>query len=277
MNALTRRSLLLALALAWAGRPHAQPAALRLGLAPFLSPNALMAAFRPLREHLQQQLQQPVELYTARDFLSLFDAARRNDYDIALLPAHLAALLARDHGWIPMAYTVRSTAVLVVASTASGLQSPAQLRGQRVAMLDPLSFSATVGTAWLRSQGLNPPGDVTPVASASINSALLALHRGEVAAVVVVSSQLAALPESLTRPTRVLARLENIPAPLYMGRPGLDAGLLPRLRDALTRFEPDPSRPTTAANVRPSPLTLADLQPLATYAELARQALAAAR
>jgi len=258
------------------GGPDAPTPVLRLGLAPFLSPQALLTAFASLRAHLVRTLGSPVELYTARDFRSLLEGARRGDYEIVLLPGHLAALLALDDGWLPLARTAPVTEVLVLVRADGPVQAAAGLRGRPVGMLDALSLAATVGTAWLRRQSLGPE-DTPPLAMTSINSALLALQRDEVAAVVATETQLATMPPSLTAATRVLARLDRIPGPLYMARPGTTPAQRQRWLAAMSTYEPDKARPLTAANSRPSPLTNADLAPLAPYAELARRQLAAPR
>lgn len=250
---------------------------LRVGLAPFLSPAALLATFRPLREHLGQALGQPVEMYTARDFPALAGALQRGEYDLAFVPAHLGWLAIEDWGWVPAAGTVQRTQVQVLVRAGGPVRSSADLRGRRVGMLDPLSLVAAVGTAWLQAQGLGPPAGAERVTLPSINSALHALDRDELAAVVAASTQLLGLPPGTPGSYRLLAGLGDIPGPVYLARPGLPADTLARWRAALLSFQPDPQRPSTAANTRPTPLDADALAPLAPYAELARQVLAPRR
>lgn len=272
---ISRRMLLAAVGLpVLAG---AQTAPLRLGLAPYLSPAALMAAFRPLREQLERSLAQPVELYTARDFRALTDAVQRSEYDIALLPAHLARVAVADWHWAPLARTVAATPVLVLVRGNGVVRSPADLRGGRVGMLDMLSLVAAVGARWLADQRLAGPDGAQIVAMPSINSALIALERDELSAVVAAASQL----QGLTAPTptehRTLARLENIPGPMFVARPGVAAETVARWRQALLAVTPDTSRPLTAANVQPTALSSADLEAIEAYAAFLRRQLASGR
>ncbi len=250
-----------------AGSQAAAPA-LRLGIAPFLSPAALLAVFRPLREQLAASLGQPVQLYTARDFHALIEAVRGGDYALALVPAHLARLAVQDWGWSPMAATVQATPVLVVVRGAGAIGTPADLAGQPVGMLDPLSLSATVGSAWITRQRLA----VTLSPQPSINSALVALQRDELAAMVVTASQLRRLPPQTPTGQRVLVTLASIPGPQYIARPGLPAAEVERWRRALWAFRPDPAAPTTAPNSPLTPLTEAAMARVDLYAaELRRQ------
>ena len=272
---LDRRTALAALAGLAHASAWAQPAALRLGLAPYLSPAALLAAFRPVREHLERQLAQPVELMTARDFVALAAATKAGDYDIALLPAHMARLAVADWRWEPLARTVTGVEVRVLVREDGPIREPADLRGRRVGMLDLHSLTAAVGVQWLR--GLTPPlvDAVEVVALPSINSALYALARDEVQAVVAAATQLLGLPPQTPANHRSLAALPDIPGPWYVGRPGTAAPTLARWREALYAFQPDPQRPPMAPNARLTPLTLADTALLEPHAAFLRRQLAA--
>jgi phosphonate transport system substrate-binding protein len=270
----TRRALLLALsALALPGAGAAPP--LRVALAPFLSPSALLAAFRPLREHMERTLQRPVEMVTAKDFRALMDATRRGDYDVVQLPAHLARLAMVDWRFVQVAGTVQTLDVLVLVKDDGPVLAPADLRGQRVGMLDALSLVSTVGRKWLADQGL--AGAVSVLGQPSVNSALFALDRGEVAMIVAGRTQLNDLPAATPRSERVLASIGDIPGPVYVARPTLPADELAAVRAAMTSFQPDPARPPSAPNSTPRPLDDAALAALDPFAAIARQALAAAR
>lgn len=267
-----RRTLLTSAALAAAGvRAQTQPQPLRLGLAPYLSPAALLAAFRPVGEHLQRTLGQPVETYTARDFRALSQAVQAGEYDIAMLPAHMARLAVTDWRWQPLVRSLDATPVVVLVRGGGPVRSPADLHGKSVGTLDPLSLTAAVGARWLAEQGLP---DARIVVLPSINSALIALERDELAAVVAATSQLLGLPAGTPGGQRTLARVEQIPGPTYVARPGMDGATVARWREALLSIVPDPARPRTAANARPVPASLADLDGVEPYADYLRRQLA---
>lgn len=275
---LRRRPLLQALAAApWAlalpsRAQQVQPAPpLLLALAPFLSPAALLATFEPLRAHLQRQLRRPVETLTARDFQSLMASTRGIEHDVVQLPAHLARLAMLDWGWHFLTAPLEASTVIVAVRDGGPVRAPADLRGQTIAMLDPLSLTATVGRRWLELQGLATT--VTVQSQPSINSMLFALDRGEVAAFVAATTQLHSLPQATPRGERLLARIEGIPAPLYVARPTLPVAELQALRAAMASFEPDTTRPGTAANSRLGPLPAARLAALDGYAAIARRTL----
>lgn len=252
----------------------AAAAPLRLGLAPFLSPAALLATFRPVREHLERTLAQPVEAVTARDFVALAAAVQRGDYDIALLPAHMARLAVADWGFAPLARTVNNTEVRLLVRDDGPVRSAADLRGRRIGMLDLHSLSAAVTLHWLRGQagGLADAVEVVPLPS--VNSALYALARDEVHAVAATATQLLTLPPETPRNHRALVVLGEIPGPWYVARGGVAPAQLARWREAFRSFVPDPARPTTAANSPLRPLSAADTEVLEPYAAHLRRQLA---
>jgi phosphonate transport system substrate-binding protein len=249
---------------------QATESAVRLGLVPYLSPAALMAAFRPLREQLATSLGQPVQAYTARDFHGLVASMQAAEYELALVPAHLARLAVREWGWTPMAATLQSTPVFVVVREAGPIRAPADLAGKRVGTLDLLSLTAAVGLGWIARQGLAV--DVQPLPS--INSGLVALARDELAAVVVTASQLQGQPPTAQAGQRVLVRLGDIPGPQIIARPGATPATVARWRQALWAFQPDPARPLTAANSPLTPLTEPMMAGVDTHADYLRLQLA---
>lgn len=272
--AVSRRALLAAAgALALPAVRAAAP--LRIALSPFLSPAALLSAFRPLREHLERSLRRTVEMHTAKDFRSLVAATRRGEHDVVQLPAHLARLASIDWGWRQLAGTVEQVDVLVLVKGDGPIREPAALKGHRAGMLDALSLTATVGRRWLQQQRL--AGAVEVVAQTSVNSAMFALDHGDVAMVVAGSTQLASLPAATPRGERVLATIGDIPGPIYLARPGLSDLDTDALRLAMVTFAPDPGRPLTASNAALRPLDEARMKALDPYAAIARQLLAPAR
>lgn len=265
----TRRAALLSLGSAVLPLHAAE--VLRIALAPFLSPTALLQAHRPLREHLERSLQRPVEMVSAKDFRALMEATRRAEHDVVMLPAHLARLAMLDWQYAQVAGTVQTLDVLVLVKDDGPVRAPADLRGQRVGTLDALSLTATVGREWLARQDL--ADRVTLVDQPSINSALYALDRGEVAMIVAGRTQLHNLPASTPRSERVLATVRDIPGPVYVARPAMPAAELAALRAAMLSFQPNAALQPSAANSTPHLLDAATLASLDPYVEIARRAL----
>lgn len=251
---------------------RAQAAALRVALVPFLSPMAMLAAFKPLREHLERELGRPVELYTARSVPVLVERMRREPDEVTLVPAHIARLASVDWGFTPLAGTLQRTTAQLLVRRDSALADAQALRGRSVGVLDRLSLPAVIAMIWLQARGLEPDRDYHVVPQAAIDSALYALDRGEIDALALAATQLDVAPASAPRQVRVLADVGTMPGPVYVARPGLAAADVERLRAALGRYAPDAGAPPTAINTTLRAVTAADLAPLDGYLpELRRQ------
>jgi hypothetical protein len=155
------------------------------------------------------------------------------------------------------------------------VKSAADLRRRRVGMLDLHSPTAAVGVRWLREQGLAEAVEIAPIPS--ISSALFALARDDVAAVVAAASPLVGPPARTPTGQRALALLPDIPGPWHVARPGVPAATLARRRATLFAFVPDPQRPQTAPNSRLTPRTVADAAIVEASAAFLRGQLATRR
>lgn len=222
---------------------HAQPAALTVGVPPFLSAGAVLETVRPMREHLERRLGRPVEVYSARDFRAMYEAARRGDDDLVVLPAHAAAVAIADWQYRPLVSLFDDTTLLVMVRKDGPLRSVADLRGQRIGMLDPVSLSAVSAMQWLRGQQLLPGQDVHPVTLSSISSGLVALERDEIDALMITSVQMSMLRGTPANVMRQLAVGPPLPAPLLLAHGRLPEDQVRLLSQALLDFQPDPQRP----------------------------------
>lgn len=268
---LTRRRIAAAAASLPAWPLAAATPPLSVGLLPYLSPAALLAAFRPLREHLERRLARTVDMRSSRDFATQADDVRRGAFDVAILPAHLARLAQLDWQWQVLVATVDMLVVQAMVRESSPLRAPTDLDGRRVGTLDPLTLTASVARRWIADQRVAPVFVTVP----SINSGMQQLERGEIDVMVGADTQFGILPPEVRRRLRPIARIDEIPGPLWIARPALPRADVEPLRRALLDFEPDAGQAPSAANARMRQPDPTRLQQLDGYAAIARQALAA--
>lgn len=275
-----RRHLLPALAAACgAGRVLAQVALpgtateLAIVVPPLLSPAAVLDMVRPLREHLQRRLGRPVAFYTAVDYRVLFDAVMRGEHPVVALPSHMAALAVADAGYQPLVALQQDTALMVMVRAGSPVQRPADLKGGRIGMLDPLSLTAITARQWLLAQQLVPGRDVQIVYQPAINTGVVALERGEIDALAMTSFQFSVLRSEPGAQLRLLAQGPVMLAPLLLAHERLGTAAVSQLRQALLDFQPDTGRPTGVFNAPLYPLGPQALQSLRSLAEPAREML----
>ncbi len=250
-----------------AGRIAAQPAGappLRLGLVPYLSARTMLALYEPLRQHLQRALARPVQLFTAASFRALADNARAGEYDLAMLPAHIARVAALDWQHPVVARLALPSAVQVLSLGSTRLELPEGLRGRRIAAVDPLSIATLILKRWLVERGLAPDREVTLVFHRTLASAIIALQRGEADAVVGAPGQFRDAEAELSVTLQVVATLAAIPAPFFVAHRAIASEEVQRWRDALVAFVPPSPGPGAAG----SPIVAAGLRDLDAVAPL---------
>lgn len=215
-------------------------ATLEIGLVPNVSARTLLAAYQPMRAFLEQQLGQPVQLFTAPDFKTFYQRTVRAEYDVVVTPAHFARLAQTEAGYVPLATYRRELSALLVVARDNPIKNIGDLRGKSVAVIDPLALVTMRGLQWFKEQGLQPHIDFALRVSAPHNTAVHAVMHGDVDAAIIGSGPYRIMPSELRAGTRILATLGSVPNATFLASPKLPAGAAERIRAALLAFTDSP-------------------------------------
>lgn len=216
-----------------------QAPALTVGVAPYLSTRALLSVYRPLQTHLEGRLGGRVEVFTAADFRAFFESALAGGYDLAIMPAHLARLAERGHGFVPLVRYSSGGRGLLVTRRGTGITTPGDLRGKVVAAPDRLALGTIVVFDWLRARGLQPEQDFIVFQTPSFNSAMHALGNGEAVAAVSAPAALSQMEPSLRDSVQVVVDTGEFLNLVYLAHPRLAPETRARLKAALLAFAHD--------------------------------------
>lgn len=274
---LTRRCIVAGALCAWGGLRapglSASETAVRVGLVPYLSTRAMLSVFEPLRRHLEAQIGRPVVFYTAAGFAALADNARSPAQPFTLMPMHLAFLATTDWGFVLVARSTQESAVHLWAPRHLGaLQGPA-LRGRRVAVIDPLSMATMQFERWRTSAQLDGamPTQVFP----GLNSAVMAVSRGDADLVVAATGQLRDLPGLDPQEFQSVAILGTLLTPAFVAHRDTPAPLVAAFRSALLSYRPARGGGASAALWAEG--SARDFEPYKAMAAQARRLLAEGR
>lgn len=218
--------------LAAVGTVGAAPEPLRVGIIPYLTPNVLMALFQPLRQHLEHDLERPVELYTAADVPTFAQRTLKTDFDIVVTAAHQARLAQLEGGYLPTARFTGPLHADVVVARNSPLQRLAELKGRRIAVTDR---SILVNIAMARifaGQGIGER-DLVYVPVNSQNTGILTVARGEADAAIIAHFALDQSPPEQRQAVRSLFRSPELPNVTLLTSPRLEPALRERIRASL--------------------------------------------
>jgi phosphonate transport system substrate-binding protein len=207
-----------------------------VGLVPNVSTRTLISAFQPMRQYLEQQLRQPVELYTAPDFRSFYERTQGGEFDLVVTPAHFAWLAIREANYVPLTTYRNPLQGLVIVKQGSAINSARALRGKRVGVVDPLAIVTMRGLQWFQEQGLQSGADFTVHKSAPHNTAALAVANGELDAAIIGSGPYRIMPEDIRAQVRVLAAVGAVPNAIYLANGRLPSRQRKALQGALLAF-----------------------------------------
>jgi len=211
---------------------------LRIGLLPTLSPRVLLSNYAPLRQYLEQQLQQPVQMWTATDFRAFHAQTMAGEYDFVVTAAHFARLAQREEGWLPLATYKTANRAILLMSGKHPISSVEEIRGKAIASVDPLALVVTQSVQWLAEKGLRQGRDYRFADAPSFNTAAYAVQQQESVLAIISPAAYKQLPEPLKSEMRVFQALPEVPALIWMAPP--QGRVEPaRLKAALLSFTPD--------------------------------------
>ena len=215
---------------------------LRFGMSPYLDRDLLERAYRPFLEHLGHRLDVTFELIIPAAYTDMLTLLEQGRLDVAYLTPALYVQARRAQPGLRLLVAdvwqgVSFYSGYLMVLTSSGITRVDDLRGRRLALVDPQSVSGwLLPRHELRARGF--PVETTfaeVVASGSHSQALRLLldHRVDVAAVSSNTLGIArndGLDASLVR---ILLKTGTIPPDVICAAPTLPDDLAIRLHDAL--------------------------------------------
>jgi phosphonate transport system substrate-binding protein len=212
------------------------PPPLKIGVVPYLSTRALINSYQPLRHFLQNSFGRPVEVYTATGFKAFFESTDEGAFDLIVTPAHFARIAQIDKGFVPLVRYSTGGRGLFVVPQQSRMKDIHDLRGQTIAVPDRLSLAAILCVEYLRQNSLRSGTDFKLLETASFNSAVLIVQKGEAAAAISAPGALAQMPDDLRDSVRILADTGDYTNLVFLANPRLGAADVDRLKHLLLQF-----------------------------------------
>lgn len=247
---------LLALTASQAGLAAASgPDRLVLALTPSKDPTVLQDVAEPLAQALAKSLGIPVKVYVASDYAGVVEALRSRTVDLAFAHPVAYVLASREANARVLVKSLRGGSAFYTARffvlKESGIKNLEELRGKRIAFVDPASTSGYIyPMVHLMKLGLVRGRDPKTffkdaVFAGSHDAALFALLNRSVDAAVSYPHA----PETLIKdPTKIaqltfVAETAPIPNDGACVRDGLPADFVERIRAALLALNDPATRP----------------------------------
>ncbi len=212
---------------------------LQFGLLPYLSTRKLFAYYTPLKQYLEKALGRSVIMSTAPDFATYIERARQGQYDLYHTAPHFAAQAEAEFGYRRVSRLLRELDGSIIVVRDGPVHRAADLRGRTLVTPDTLAIITFLGEQWLRDNGLRPGVDVEVIHSASHNTAILAVARGDAEAAVTSAAVFENMPLRVNSHLRILTSTKKVPHMMFMAGPNLSDLEYQQLRRAMLAFTAD--------------------------------------
>ncbi len=190
------------------------------GILPFISVEHLVTRFSPLANYLARHLQVPVRIETAPNFIEFARRTHQDQhYDILFTAPHFHSHAVSKAGYRLVA-SVDSPGMwaVVVAPVKSDIHSIEDLRGKRLAVVQPMALATLLVRNHLFEAGIDPDVDLNLVITPSHDASLLSSYHGITDASVLMQPPFAAASEMVRESMRLIARTQSTPhIPISVG------------------------------------------------------------
>lgn len=214
-------------------------AAMVIGVPPIHNMRTLAARFEPMRAYLETHLGQPVYVESAIDFADYYTRTLRGDFDLAVIPAHLARLAQKDKGFQPLIQFQPDHDSLLVYSADRPLENLALMQNQQLAVIDRLAVTVMASMHYLNEKGLEAGRDYRVVEYRNHASVAQAVSAGLAMAGVTTTHALKQIPDALRVKLKVVVRINEIPSFVGLAKPGMTQVDAKRLQELLLNFSRD--------------------------------------
>jgi len=213
---------------------------LRIGIAPFNTPVALLRTHQPLRDYLERVLNRPVKLFSSPSHAEFLRDSLNGRFDIVITPAHLGAIclqevfapLVRYQGTLDFIFVVRAGQEFTTIST---------LRGKRIAFPDHTAIFTIAGIKFLEEMGMRQNEDYIYSEHPTHAAAMTAVVFGIADAAVTSYPPLNQMPPDVREKLKVLPWGKSLPHMMTLAMKRLGAPEIQQLKRAFEHFQDTPS------------------------------------
>ncbi len=199
-----------------------EPGALVFGMVPYLPVQQLVRLYEPVVKLFERTLGKPSRLASAPDFEQFIERARRGEFDLVGASPHVARILHREAGFLPLVRATAPLEPLLIVPQESPVRRLQDLAQQSVLVADPLAVHVLIALREMRDQGLVPGRDFKLIVAGTQRNGVQRMLKGDAPAAVGSASTLGILPDELSARFRVLLRAPKGLTPMaYMAHPRL--------------------------------------------------------
>ena len=219
--------------------PARMPETLTIGILPFIPTPLLMAQNEPLKNYLERNNRNKVNVVTAPNFRAFFEGTMKGDYDLSVTGSHLARVGQLDGGMVPIAIYEPRIRALMIGAKEGGIKSAKDLKSKAVVYQNPQSLVAMHARQWLQKQDLQAERDFeVKTARTDIGVGRMILT-GEAAGAFMSNGEFRAIPAADAERLVIVEQIVDFPNFVVLAHPRLGATVIQTLRSQFQAFASD--------------------------------------
>ncbi|MBF0709696.1 MULTISPECIES: phosphate/phosphite/phosphonate ABC transporter substrate-binding protein [unclassified Gemella] len=221
---------------------------LKMGFVPTKNSEKLVEDIKPLAEKLGEKLGIKVEAFVASNYVGVVEGINSGSVDFGIIPPFATILAKQQSQAEPILVTRNRDRVtgyksVILTKKDSGINSLADLKGKKVAFVDPTSTSGYIYPgATLVKEGISLENDITSQFSGGHDKSITLLLNGDVDAIGTFETSLSRykkdFPDAEDK-VKVLATSDLIPAITVTASKHMDKDTQAKLKNALLEIQKD--------------------------------------
>ena len=209
----------------------------KIGVLPYTNSIEIIKLYEPLNSFLQKELNQPIEIYTSKDYKTFYDDSKNNLFDIIITGPHLGTLHLNQNFKSLYRYNTILKPIFVVSKD-SIYNSISDLKNTKIALSGKLSVSSMAGIKVLKNLGFQNDKDYKIIEAKSHTTAIKAVLLKEVDAAITTYTPLKQLLDNdIKEKIRIIESDFEMPHLFILANPNISDSEAKNLKDILKKFE----------------------------------------
>ncbi len=210
---------------------------LKIGVLPYTDPLKILIIYQPMKQFLEEELKQNVEIYSSNSYESFFEDTRKNQFDIVVTGPHFGYIHLKDHFKPLFRYDTDLKPIFIVLKE-SPYKEVKDLKNKKISMSNYLSVSSMGGIKALMDEGFRNNKEFTLINSSSHASAIMSVVLGDVDAAITTYTPLKQLTdESIKNKIRYFESDFAMPHLFTIANPNFSNQDLKIIKNGLLKFE----------------------------------------
>lgn len=215
---------------------YANKKPLTLGIFPYLSMTKIIKHNKKLKQYLEKELQQPIEVITSKDFKSYLKAVKEGTFDLLFTAPHIGRYAELKAHYHTIAATRQYIQGYFIVKKNASLQTLADAKGKIISMAPDLALVHQTAVLDLKNVGITLGENITYLPAKTHTQALINLIKAESDLALSGVNIWKKLPAKHRSELRILKKSAKLPGFLLMAHQRVAPKLMNQIKKSLLKF-----------------------------------------